>query len=80
MLSELGTSCHGKTAMGKGYTKMLVTAAREEPRRWDFLPWQCFLEALPKQPWKEDAALQHQSQTVGLQQEHVLFWVTHERL
>lgn len=25
MLSELGTSCHGKTATGKGYTKMLVT-------------------------------------------------------
>lgn len=74
MLSELGTSCHGKTAMGKGYTKMLVAAAAGEPGRRDFLPWKCFLE----QPWKEDAALQHHSQTVGLPQEHILFQVTLE--
>lgn len=66
--------------MGKGYTKMLGTVAGGKPRRWDFPPWKYFLEAFTKakQPWKEDAALQHRSQTVGLQQEHVLFQVTHE--
>lgn len=78
MVSELGTSCHGKTAMGKGYKKMLVTVAGGEPRRWDFAPWKCFLEAFTKQHWKEDAAFQHQSQTVGLHQKHVLFQVTLE--
>lgn len=52
MLSELGTSCHGKTATGKGYTKMLMTGGGGEMMRQDFLPWKCFLKALPSSPAK----------------------------
>lgn len=50
MLSELGTSCHGKTATRKGCTKMLVTGGGGETMRRDFLPWKCSLKAFTKQP------------------------------
>jgi len=52
MLSELGTSCHGKTATAKGYTKMLVTGGGGETMRQDFLPRKGFLHAFTKQPCK----------------------------
>lgn len=62
MLSELGTACHGKTAPGKGYTKMLVTGGGGEMMRQDFPTLKCFLKAFTKQPCKQDAAFQHPSQ------------------
>lgn len=70
MLSELGTSCHGKTATGKGYTKMLVTGGGGgETMGQDFLQWKCFLKAFTKHPCGQDAPTRHPPQPAGIPQQ-----------
>lgn len=65
MLSELGTSCHGKTATGKGYTKMLVIGGGGRDDGTGLSSTEMLSEASTKRPCKYDASIQHPSQPAG---------------